>query len=52
MKQCGFFLPSGYYGIDLVLPFCMANERVTFIAIQVKRSGANHAEDTYIQDAS
>lgn len=45
LRTCGFFLPSGSYGIDLVLPVCMKNGGLTMIAIQVKSSHANFSED-------
>ena len=47
LRQCGYFLPARYYGLDFILPVCLENNQVTFIGIQVKRSDANTNEDIF-----
>lgn len=45
LRQCGFSVPVNYYGCDFVIPVVLENNTLTFIAIQVKNSGANSTED-------
>lgn len=47
LRQCGFFLPLNYYGLDFIIPVCLKNDQVTYIGIQVKRSDANTDDDVY-----
>jgi hypothetical protein len=47
LRQCGFSMPSNYYGLDFILPVCLENNDLTFIGIQIKRSDANMSEDVY-----
>ena len=35
LKQCGFALPTNYYGLDFILPVCLENDDLTFIGIQI-----------------
>ena len=47
LKQCGFAMPTNYYGLDFILPVCLENDDLTFIGIQIKRSDANMSEDVH-----
>jgi hypothetical protein len=58
MNQCGFFVPSSYYGIDLVLPVSLKGRsgdkgaKVTFIGVQVKSGPVAADEDVYLKMAA
>ncbi len=36
LHQAGLFMPSRYYGIDLIIPVCLRDSTLTYISIQVK----------------
>ena len=50
-RQCGFFLPAGHYGIDIIIPVCMKNGGYTFISVQVKADNANFTVDVHKMQA-
>jgi hypothetical protein len=47
LRQCGFALPTNYYGIDFILPVCLPTNDLTFIGIQLKRSDADMSDDVF-----
>ena len=49
LRQCGFFLPARYFGINLIIPVCMKNNGgFTFISVQVKTEKSNSFDDTFM----
>jgi hypothetical protein len=47
LRQCAFFLPSNYYGLDIIIPVCLKSGKMTYIGVKVKASEANFSDDVY-----